>query len=116
MARTSRFSMEGLSKENLLMKERFDQFDRIYVMCKDDEVIKLDFSFILYYHFASFTLRHGCQVGIWSIGNNTAYKHLRAAFGLLEQLGSNLCFEWKGTKNLLRLQSVVCWHPKGFNY
>ncbi|KAJ0014386.1 hypothetical protein Pint_21637 [Pistacia integerrima] len=36
MARTSRFSMEGLSKENLLMKERFDQFDRIYVMCKDD--------------------------------------------------------------------------------
>ncbi|XP_024036179.1 methylesterase 10 [Citrus clementina] len=43
LVRPTGFFVEDLSKESLLTKEKFGSVDRVYVICKEDEVMKEDF-------------------------------------------------------------------------
>lgn len=43
LVRPTGFFVEDLSKESLLTKEEFGWVDRVYVICKEDEVMKEDF-------------------------------------------------------------------------
>ncbi|KAL9461463.1 hypothetical protein AB3S75_004457 [Citrus x aurantiifolia] len=43
LVRPTGFFVEDLSKESLLTKEKFGWVDRVYVICKEDEVMKEDF-------------------------------------------------------------------------